>query len=258
MIDTHAHLAFDQFSNIRKIINDAEKAGVKKIIAVSSNIIDSQKAVELAKNYPRVVFPSVGIHPQQTDPQNKQSVSQQLDKLEKIVKKNKVSAIGETGLDFSKPPPPETKRPIDQQIELFKGQIKIAKQNKLPIIIHSRKAFREVVEILKNEPEVKGVFHCYSGGKKGINDVLSLGYYFGVDGNLTYEEGLQNVYKDIPLENILLETDSPFLAPIPHRGEVNKPKYLKYILEALAKIKNIPIEKVNEQTDKNACKLFSF
>lgn len=256
MIDTHAHLASDKFPNINEVIDNAEKTGVKKIIAASSNIADSQKAVELAKNYPGMVFPSVGIHPQQTDPHNKQSINQQLDKLEMIVKKHKVSAIGETGLDFSEPPPSEIKRAIGQQIELFRGHIKIAKQNKLPIIIHSRKAFKEVVEILKDEPKVKGVFHCYSGGKKGINDVLSLGYYFGVDGNLTYEEGLQKVYKDIPLENILLETDSPFLAPIPHRGEINKPEYLRYTLKALAKIKNIPIEKANEQTDKNARKLF--
>jgi TatD DNase family protein len=258
MIDTHAHLAFDKYSNLDGIINRAKKAGVRKIISSSSNIADSQKAIELSKKYPEIIYPSVGIHPQQTDPQNKQSIKQQLDALEKVVKANKVYAIGETGLDFSEPPPPEIARTIDQQIELFKGQIKIAKQNSLPLIIHSRKAFKEIVRILKDEPDVRGVFHCYSSGKKGIKDVLDLGFYFGVDGNLTYEEGLQEVYKNIPIENILLETDSPFLTPIPYRGEINKPEYLKYTLDVLAKIKNIPSKELDRQTDQNAHKLFSF
>lgn len=258
MIDTHAHLAFDEYFNPDEIINRAKKAGVRKIVSSSSNIADSQKAIELSKKYPEIIYPSVGIHPQQTDPQNKQSINQQLDALEKMVKINKVYAIGETGLDFSEPPPPEIARTIDQQTELFKGQIKIAKQNNLPLIIHSRKAFKEIVRILKDEPNVRGVFHCYSSGKKGIKDVLDLGFYFGVDGNLTYEEGLQEVYKNIPIENILLETDSPFLTPIPYRGEINKPEYLKYILDVLAKIKNIPSKELDRQTDQNAHKLFSF
>ena len=258
MIDTHAHLAFDEFSNLDEIIDGAKKSGVRKIISSSSNIADSQKAIELSRKYPGIIYPSVGIHPQQTDPQNKQSIRQQLDALERMVKSNKVYAIGETGLDFSEPPPPEIARTIDQQIGLFKGQIQIAKQYNLPLIIHSRKAFKEVVRILKDEPDVKGVFHCYSSGKKGIKDVLDLGYYFGVDGNLTYEEGLQAVYKNIPIENILLETDSPFLTPIPHRGKMNKPEYLKYILEVLAKTKNIPSREMDKQTDQNAHKLFSF
>jgi len=125
MIDTHAHLAFDKYSNLDGIINRAKKAGVRKIISSSSNIADSQKAIELSKKYPEIIYPSVGIHPQQTDPQNKQSIKQQLDALEKVVKANKVYAIGETGLDFSEPPPPEIARTIDQQIELFKGQIRL-------------------------------------------------------------------------------------------------------------------------------------
>ncbi len=256
LIDTHAHLNFPDYDkDLDGVVGRAIEAGVKKIICVSSNTTDSQKAVEIAKKYPGVVFAAVGIHPQQTDPENKNPLEKQIEKLAKLAKEKQVVAIGECGLDLSPAPPPEKDRTQDQQRFLFENQIKIAKELGLPLLIHSRKALEQTVETLKKFKSLKGVFHCYAGGKKGIKKVLGLGFYFGVDGNLTYDEGLQNVFRQIPLEKIVLETDCPFLAPFPFRGQRNEPAYVKIIAKKLAEIKNVPFEKVTKITTKNALEL---
>jgi len=256
LIDTHAHLNFPDYEkDLDEVVTRAIKAGVKKIICVSSNLADSQKAVAIAKKYPGIVFAAVGIHPQQTDPENKNPLEKQIKKLAKLAKEKEVVAIGECGLDFSPAPPPEKDRTQAQQQFLFENQIKIAKELGLPLLIHSRKAFGQTVESLKKFKDLKGVFHCYAGGKKGIPKVLELGFYFGIDGNLTYDEGLQNVSRQIPLEKIFLETDCPFLAPIPFRGQRNEPAFIKIIAKKLAEIKNVSFEKVAKITTKNALEL---
>lgn len=257
IIDTHAHLNFPAYQEVlEKIISNAKKAGVSKIICVSSSLADSQKAIEIAKKYKNTVFAAVGIHPQQTDPENKDSLKNQVEKLAKLAEEKEVVAIGECGLDFSPPPPPEKERnPADQQF-LFESQIKIAKSLNLPILIHSRQAFSQTLEILEKHPKIKGIFHCYSGGKKGIAGVQKLGFLFGVAGNLTYDEGLQNVFRQIPLKNIVLETDCPFLAPLPWRGKTNQPAFILKTAEKLAEIKNLPLEKIAALTTKNAKNLF--
>jgi len=256
LIDTHAHLNFPDYEkDLDEVVTRAIKAGVKKIICVSSNLADSQKAVAIAKKYPGIVFAAVGIHPQQTDPENKNPLEKQIEKLAKLAKEKEVVAIGECGFDFSPAPPPEKDRTQAQQQFLFENQIKIAKELGLPLLIHSRKAFGQTVESLKKFKDLKGVFHCYAGGKKGIPKVLELGFYFGIDGNLTYDEGLQNVFRQIPLEKIFLETDCPFLAPIPFRGQRNEPAFIKIIAKKLAEIKNVSFEKVAKITTKNALEL---
>lgn len=258
LIDTHAHLNFPDFEkDLDEVVKRSIKAGVEKIICVSSNITDSKKAIEIARKYPKVIFASVGIHPQQTDPENRSTLINQIKQLGKLVIENIVVAIGECGLDFSPAPPPELDRPKDAQLYLFKEQIKLAQKLKLPVLIHSREAFTETIESLTKFKGLKGVFHCYSGGKKGIEKINQLGFLFGVDGNLTYDEGLQNVFKIIPLEKIVLETDSPFLAPIPFRGQRNEPAQIKIIAEFLAKIKEVSFEKVAQATTANAQKLFA-
>ncbi|MGB9706607.1 MAG: TatD family hydrolase [Microgenomates group bacterium] len=257
LIDTHAHLNFPDYEkDLDKVVARAIKAGVKKIICVSSNITDSKKAIEIAKKHPKIVFAAVGIHPHQTDPENQTPVEEQIKKLEKLAKQKEVVAIGECGLDFSPAPPKEKERPRSVQQFLFESQIKLAQKLNLPLLIHSREAFKETVEILKKFKGLKGVFHCYAGGKKGIPKVEELGFFFGLAGNLTYDEGLQNVLRQIPLEKIVLETDSPFLAPVPFRGQRNEPAHIKIIAQALAKIKNISFEKVAKTTTKNTHNLF--
>jgi len=258
--DSHAHLNFSAFEKtLEKTLKNAKTKNVFKIICVSSSVEDSKKAVALAKKYPKTVFASVGIHPQQTDPENNQSLENQIKELEILAKNNQVIAIGECGLDYNPAPPEEKDRSKEDQIYLFRKQVKLAKKLNLPLIIHCRKAFEDLIEILEKEDLSlkKGVFHCYAGGKKGIKQVETLGFYFGLTGNITYDEGLQNVFKIIPLEKILLETDSPYLSPIPKRNQENQPANIIFIAEFLARLKNKPIEEISKQTEKAIKELFN-
>ena len=258
LVDTHAHLNFSDYQkDLDQVIRRSLKNGVAKIICVSSNIDDSKKAIEISQKYPGVIFPAVGIHPQQTDPETTLSPQKQIKILKKLAKSKEVVAIGECGLDYSPAPPGEKDRPKKEQSFLFKEQLKLAKKLKLPVLIHSRKAFPNTLEILNQfSPGLKGVFHCYSAGKKGVDRVNQLGFFFGVDGNFTYDQGLQNVFKEIPLEKILSETDCPFLAPEPFRGSRSEPAHIRIIAEHLAKIKNVDLEKVAKITTENVQKLF--
>jgi TatD DNase family protein len=276
LIDTHAHLNFKDYQkDLDQVLKRAVKEGINQIICVSSNLAESEKAIAIAKKYPGIVFPAVGIHPQQTDPENEKTVPVQIQELEKLAEDKKVIAIGECGLDYSPAPPGEKDRSHKEQSFLFKKQIEIAQKFKLPILIHSREAFSDVLsaiggsasggQIIKSSishtplaisHKLKGVFHCYSAGKKGITQVESIGFFFGADGNLTYDIGLQNVFQQIPLEKIILETDCPFLSPEPHRGLRNEPKNVKLIAEFLAKIKGVTLEEISQVTTKNAKNLF--
>ena len=260
LIDTHAHLNFPDFEkDLEKVIERAGKVGVAKIICVSSNVADAEKAIQIAKAYPGVVFAAVGLHPQQTDPENKMPLVEQVSKLARLARSKEVVAIGECGLDYSPSPPGEKDRTKKDQLFLFEKQIELAQKLNLPIIIHCRKAFADVIStLLQHIGALKrgGVFHCYSAGKKGIEKVNQLEFLFGVDGNLTYDPGLQNVFKQIPLEKILLETDAPFLAPEPFRGQRNEPAHVKIIAKRLAKSKGVSFKKVCQITSQNAQKLF--
>jgi TatD DNase family protein len=276
LIDTHAHLNFKDYQeDFDQVIKRAVKEGVGKIICVSSNLADSEKAIKIAQRYPGIVFPAVGIHPQQTDQENKMSAEKQIKALSKLAENKEVVAIGECGLDYSPAspdasqdglaPPAEKDRTKEEQVFLLKEQIKIAKKLNLPILIHSRKAFTDVIQIIKQftnhrslitDHQLTGVFHCYSAGKKGIKQVEEIGFLFGIDGNLTYDEGLQNVFTKIPLEKILLETDCPFLSPEPHRGLRNEPQNVKIMAQCLARIKGVSFEEISRVTTKNAENLF--
>lgn len=280
LIDTHCHLNFPDFKgDLGQVIKNSLKAGVEKIICVSSNLADSKRAIEIAKQYPGIVYASPGIHPQETclpagrPIQNPDAISVQLDQLDKLVQTSRstIVAIGECGLDFSPAPPPEKDRTIDEQKELFIGQIKLAQKYNLPLIIHSRKSFNDVIAIIHNLSaaiQLHGVFHCYTGGKSGIEKINQLGFYsdkkkraqrfyFGLDGNLTYDEGLQNVVKLLPLDKIILETDSPFLSPVPYRGQRNEPKNVTLVSECLAKLKDLNLEETAKITTNNAERLFN-
>ncbi len=257
MIDTHAHLNFPEYKKtLDLVIQNAQKSGVEKIVCASSNVTDSVRAIDIAQKYPGVVYASIGIHPQQTDPKNKDSLKVQVEKLKKLADLEEVVAIGECGLDYSPAPPPEKDRSKEDQLFLFKKQIQLAISKKLPIIIHTRKAFNDTLAVLEEYKNAKGVIHCYSAGKKGIEKMANHNFYFGVDGNLTYDQGLKNVFAQIPLRKIILETDSPFLSPEPKRGQINEPGFLPYIARELARIKNVSEKKIDRVTTKNARDLF--
>lgn len=270
MFDTHAHLNFPEYTQrIDEVVANCKKAGLTGVIIASSNIDESEKSIQLAQEYPDFLYASVGIHPQKTDPENNSGVDDQLRQLEKLIKDNQkyIVAVGETGLDDSEPPPPEIKRSLEEQKEFFHGQLQLAAKFNLPVIIHARGLVDEVIKTIlkfknfkfRNSPYTRGVFHCYAGGKKRISKILDLPgeWYFGVDGNVTYDQGLQNVVAEIPPDKLLLETDSPFLTPEPHRGEINTPGYLPLIVAQVAKIWNVDIEKVAELTSKNTKTLFA-
>jgi len=241
MIDTHAHL--------EEILCDT-RGEVDKIILASSDFESSKRNLELAKKYD-FLYPAIGIHPQ--------SPADEINKLESLIDKN-VIAIGECGLDFSELPDKATDSfavLAARQKTVFCLQIELAQKNKLPLIIHARKAVDETIDILKEYKNIYGVFHCYAGGNKRIKKVVELGFYFGIDGNLTYEDGLVDVVKNIPKDRLILETDCPYLTPIPYRGQENKPAYVKYIYEKVAEVWKVSFEETERMIDENARKLFT-
>ena len=236
MIDTHAHL--ERLCDIDR--------GIGKIILAASSVEDSKNNLLLGEKCPEKLLVSVGIHPQESDDSPAE--------LKKIVDENckKIVAIGECGLDFSSDYNRE-----NQEI-VFRAQIELAQKYKLPLIIHARKAVDEVVKILEEYENLSGVFHCYAGGNKRIKKILDLGenWYFGIDGNLTYEEGLVDVVKNIPKDRLILETDSPYLTPKPFRGQENNPNNVVYVYKKVAKIWGLSFEETEKIIDENAKKLF--
>jgi len=228
MIDTHAHL---------EKITPEDVEGLEYIVLAGSERSDSIKNLELAKIDKRIIA-AVGIHPQSP-----------FEDISDLVKD--ASAIGECGLDYS--------CGVDEkQIDFFRIQIELAQKYKKPLIIHARKAVDEVIKNLKEYKDIRGVFHCYAGGKKRIKNVLELGenWYFGIDGNLTYEIGLEEVVMNIPKDRLILETDCPWLTPIPHRGEINKPVFVKYVYEKVAQMWQMDFKETEKIIDTNAKKLF--
>ncbi len=271
MIDTHAHLNFPGLiEQVDKVVVESKKAGLGGIIIASSDVSSSEKAVSLAQQYPDFLWASIGIHPQKTDPKNKASIQEQISFLENLIKKSpkgKIVAIGECGLDFSEPPPHEEERSKKEQEKLFLGQINLAIKYDLPLAVHVRQAQDEALDFIrayvKNNPQavkkLRGVFHCYSGGRKRIKQILDLPgkWYFGFDGNLTYEIGLQNIIAEIPKDRLLLETDAPFLSPAPYRDQKNTPAYLPLIAQKVADIWQVSLKEIAKQTTENAQQLFS-
>jgi TatD DNase family protein len=259
MIDTHAHLSKRLCDVPDEVIKRLKNEKIKVILA-ASNIIDSKENIELAKDNSGLFWPAIGIHPQDTDPKLNISIDDQINLLDNMVRINSdvIVAIGECGLDYSPAPPGENERSKKEQEILFRGQIALALKHKLPLIIHARKAVDETVEILKDYKNLKGVFHCYAGGKKRIEKIINLGkeWYFGIDGNLTYEDGLSEVVKSIPYDRLLLETDSPFLTPEPMRGQVNNPTNVKFIYQKVSEIWGKSLNETEKIIDGNAIELF--
>lgn len=239
MIDTHAH--------IDSTFCDIVGGGLLNAVILSgSSIKASKNNLLLADKYP-FLYPAVGIHPQE--------IADDINLLEELAKNPKVVAIGECGLEYTSA---SAIASADKQELYFRKQIELAQKYNKPLIIHARKAMDEVIKILSEYKNSHGVIHCYSGGKKRIKKVLELPgeWYFGFDGNLTYEVGLEEVVKNIPKDRIIAETDSPLLTPYPFRGQVNKPEYVKYVYQKIADIWGENFETTEEILDANAKKLF--
>lgn len=245
LIDTHFHL--DLTCDIETILDDAEKNNVKRFIISGCDKKSIRDGLDIINRYENV-YMTIGFHPDEVD----DITDEDLNYIEKLVNNNhKIIGIGEIGLDYY-----HNDTNIDRQKEFFEKQIMIAKKFNLPIVVHIREATEDTYEILKKY-DVKGVLHCYSGSLEMAKLYIEKGYMFGIGGVLTFKNSkLKDVVKEIPLQNLILETDSPYLAPEPKRGSVNEPKNIKLIANCLAKVKEISVAEVTDITTSNAKRLF--
>lgn len=267
LIDTHCHLNFKAFKkNVDEIIKQAKQAGVEKIIVPGTNLKTSKKAVELAQKY-KGIYAAIGIHPHHSSTQC--PVPNILYEFKKLAKSKKVVAIGECGLDYYQYQKTKYKNyKIDQgfkkiQKEIFEKQIQLANKLNLPLIIHNRQASNDILKLIENWrlriENLSGVFHCFQGNFNLLNWALKHQFYIGITGIVTYDKQMQKIVKKIPLERLLIETDSPFLTPEPLRSKKifpNTPVNVRIVAEWIAQIKGDSFLNVIKQTTKNAVQLF--
>ncbi len=251
-VDTHCHLdMIDYERDCAKVISSAEQVNVNRLITIGIDLVSSQKAVKLSEQH-QAVFASVGVHPHNVKVCSKSYYKKIID----LTAHPKVVAYGEIGLDFVK-----KHAPVNLQIIHSKRQISIAKGLNLPLILHDRGAHEMMTTVLKEERPFPagGVMHCFSGDKNLARTILNLGFHISIPGIVTYNkaEEMQKVVKNIPLSSLLLETDAPFLAPVPRRGSRNEPSYLLYSAQKIADLRKTALEKIIQQTTKNAEFLFS-
>ncbi|RLC40145.1 MAG: hydrolase TatD [Candidatus Nealsonbacteria bacterium] len=247
LIDTHAHLNFEDFDKDREeVIRRAFEGGIKAIINVGTNFESSKKSIELAERYENI-YASVSLHPIDVE---KEEFNEE--EWLKLAAHPKVVAIGETGFDFYH----HSDR--KKQKEIFEKLIKIACKVEKPLILHSREADEEVLQILRENklPSKRGVIHCFGRDYEVAKKFLDLGFLISYTGNITYNKERAISVSEVPLDKIMVETDCPFMTPVPFRGRRNEPLYVKYIAQRIAEIKNITFEEVAEKTTKNAEKLF--
>lgn len=253
LIDSHAHLDLQEFDPDRDdVIRRARDAGVEAILTIGIGMKECRHALELAHRWP-FIYAALGIHPHNARQCNRRA----LEFLQYNASDPKVVAVGEIGLDFY-----HHRAPRDEQIRAFREQIYLSKSLKLPIIIHDREAHRETIEILREEQagEFGGVLHCFSGDVAMARACIDLGFYISIPGVVTFRTAriLHEVVQVVPLEHLLVETDCPFLTPVPFRGKRNEPAYVRYVAETIATLKQVPFETVARVTAENARTLFGF
>lgn len=252
LIDSHAHIDDQKFNEDREVIlENARAAGIEFIINPGADEASSYRAVEMSEKYP-MVYATVGIHPHDAkdyEPQKHDAL------LKEWAKKEKVVAIGEIGLDYH-----YDYSPRDVQQEVFIRQLIIAKEVKLPIVIHNRESMEDMVRILKEyfTPEYGGIMHSYSGSVEMAKVFLEMGFYLSISGPLTFSNArkLPEVVAMMPLDRLLVETDSPYLTPTPHRGKRNEPAYVRFVAAEIARIRGISLEEIEEITTQNAKTVF--
>ncbi len=253
LVDAHAHLTDKKFErDLREVVKRSEKAGVERIVTVGDKLETSKLSVALAHIYPMLVA-SVGVHPHYARFYSHEDEGH----LASLTEDPKVVAIGEIGLDYhyrnSEP---------DVQNQVFRQQLKLARTMNLPVIIHCREAYSDLIAILQEEArrERPGVVHCFSGTRNDAEQLLTMGYYLGIGGPITYPnaEPLRAVVTEINLNRVVLETDSPYLAPQHKRGQRNEPSYIRYIARHVAELRNLTLKDVASITRYNATKLFGW
>jgi len=252
-IDTHAHMYDEQFlENIDEFVKKAQAEFVNEIYLPNCDQHTIAPMMEICKQYPEVFKPMMGLHPCYV----KEDYKAELQIVADWLAKEKFAAVGEIGLDFY-----WDKTFAAQQIKAFEYQTRLALDYDLPIIIHTRSSTDEAIELLKplQNGNLKGIFHCFGGTQQQAQQIIDLGFMMGIGGVVTFKKSeLPEVLKNVPLSQIVLETDAPYLAPMPFRGKQNQSAYIPYIAEKIAQIKEMSIEDVAQITTSNAQKLFKF
>ena len=247
IFDTHAHYDDDAFQADREELLDSLKtAGIGTVVNVGASIASTKTTLALAERYP-FVYAAVGVHPSETAELDEERMRW----LEEMCACPKVAAVGEIGLDYHWDEPDR-----ETQKRWFREQIRLARRAKLPVIVHSRDAAKDTMDIIKEEnaAEAGGVIHCFSYGVEIAREYLDMGFYLGIGGVLTFKNAkkLKEVVAYMPMDRLLLETDCPYMAPTPHRGERNSSLYLPLVVKAVSEIKGIPEEDVVAVTEANA------
>ena len=250
-IDTHAHLYSSPIKeNIEGIMKNAMDNGIDTIIMPAIDSTTLEAMLEVEKTYPENCMAMMGLHPCSV----KEIVKEELAIIEAQLQKRKFIAIGEIGLDYY-----WDKTFTTEQMLAFKIQMQWALDYKLPIAIHTRNAMGETIEAVKPfaKKGLRGIFHCFSGSKESAEQIISMDFHLGLGGVLTYKNaGVAEAIKDIPMEWLVLETDAPYLSPVPYRGKTNEPSYMIQVAMKLAEIKNLPLHEIASITTNNAEKLF--
>jgi TatD DNase family protein len=262
LIDTHSHINFNAYKNdAKEVIRRALDENIR-MIAVGAQYSTSRRALDYAKSYDGI-YAAVGLHPTHIKGTFEEGLWSESEreleefdkkKYKKLLQNDKVVAVGEVGLDYYDKS--ITDQAKTKQREVLEAQLGLAKETNKSVIIHCRKAYDDLIEILENHTNIRAVVHSFEGRKSQAQKLVGMGFYLGFNGMITYVSGLEKIVASVPLDKILIETDSPFLTPEPYRGQRNEPMYVKYIAEKIAEIKQAKIDQVAYQTTQNAKKLF--
>ncbi len=247
IVDSHAHLYDEKFNKDRKeVIQRAKSAGIDSVIVPSEDTTSARKALSLSEEYPGFFYPACGFHPHVIKKFN-------AEELEKELKTGEYIAIGEIGLDYH-----YDRDVIDEQKDVLRKQFEFAMKFNLPVILHVREAFSDIFNLIDEFEGLSGVFHCFSGGVEEVREVLKRDFYVSFSGIITYKNAkcIREAAKIVPLHRILVETDSPYLSPIPVRGKRNEPSFIVYVIDKLSEILRINKEQLMKTTYENTTRLF--
>jgi TatD DNase family protein len=250
-IDSHTHIYLEEFaSDIDTVIDRADKEGIKKIFLPAIDSVYHQEMFMLEQKFPATCFCMMGLHPCSV----KENYQEEINIVKQLLTSRKFYAVGEIGLDFY-----WDKTFATQQYDAFEQQMQLALDFNLTINIHTRNATQETINLVKpfSKKGLKGTFHCFGGSIETAKQIMDMNFLMGIGGVVTYKKsGLEETLKDVPLEYLVLETDAPYLTPVPYRGKRNEPSYIKIIAQRIAEIKNTSIEEVASITTMNAEKIF--
>jgi TatD DNase family protein len=251
LIDSHVHLEMAEFKkDLEEVIRRAKEAGVEYIFTVGTERKDWKRALEIADSHTGI-YAILGVHPHNAKEIDDRTYST----LRELCRNEKVRAFGEIGLDFFR-----NRSPRDVQTKRFREQIALARELLLPIVVHDRDAHKETLDILKSEKadQCGGIIHCFSGDYRMASECLDIGFHISVPGTITFKNATEfrEIVRKLPVESLLVETDAPFLAPVPFRGKRNEPGFVRYTAQKVAELKGMTFEKVAEVTTGNALKIF--